>query len=351
MIPDKGNKFHRLAALAAQWGERLREIDYDSLPLASYNKRYLASIKPALDYYLQIYARCLSQGFCALGMEAQALTLVDYGGGCGFLGLLAKAAGAGRVIYVDINPLSVDAAAILKQRAGAGADVMLCGDSAVLADYCRTNGIVPDLLIGADVIEHIYHLPDFFADLYAISPGMQLIFTTASNPYNPMLRRRLHRFMRGCESGKLVSPNYLGRREEFIRRHYPRFPDGQVAVWSRHTRGMRYADIRAAIDAARLPLPADRYNTCDPETGNWAERLLPLRAYRSAAAPCGYTLSVGKGFYNVRRGSRLAGALCRALNALIRYSGRAGLVLSPFIIIGCKPSGKKHNHQLGGKHP
>jgi hypothetical protein len=340
MIPNEGDKFDALAAL---WGERLREVDYDSLPLSEYNKSYLASVKPALEYYLKIYARCLRQGIRALGMEAEAVTLVDYGGGSGFLGLLAKAAGVGRVIYVDVNPLSVEAAGILKRRTGMGADVLLQGDSPALAAYCRANGIVPQLLIAADLIEHVYRLPDFFADLYAINPRMRLVFTTASNPCNPLLRRRLRRFMRGCESGNLVSPNYLGRREAFIRRHYPRFRAEEVKVWGRRTRGLTYGDMRKVIEEGRLPLPPDKYNTCDPATGNWAERVLPLRAYRSAGAPYGYALSVGKGFYNVRRGNRLFGGLCRLLNALIRSGGRAGLVLSPFIVLWYEPSGKKHD--------
>ena len=331
-------------SLAALWGKRLREVDYDSLPLSEYNKRYLASIKPALEYYLEIYARCLRQGIRALGMEAEAVTMVDYGGGSGFLSLLAKAAGLGRVIYVDRNPLSVEAAWILKGRNGMGADVLLQGDSRALLACCRANGIVPQLLVAADLIEHVYRLPDFFADLYAINPRMRLVFTTASNPCNPLLRRRLHRFMRGCESGNLVSPNYLGRREAFIGLHYPRFTAEEVKVWGRYTRGLTYGDMRKAIDEGRLPLPPDKYNTCDPATGNWAERLLPLRAYRSAGAAHGYTLSVEKGFYNVRRGKRLLGYLCRLLNALIRFGGRAGLVLSPFIILWYEqPSGKKHD--------
>jgi hypothetical protein len=108
---------------------------------------------------------------------------------------------------------------------------------------------------------------------------------------------------------------------------------------------MTYPDMHEAIEANRLPLPADKYNTCDPETGNWAERILPLRAYRSLLVPHGYKLSVGKGFYNVRRHFLPFAALCRLLNALIRCSGRAGLALCPFIILWCKPSGKKHNHQ------
>jgi hypothetical protein len=342
-----------LIALAAAWSERLQAIDYNSLPVSDYNKRYIAAMKPALGYYMEIYARCLRQGIRALGTEPRAITLIDYGGGSGFLSILAKEAGCGQVIYIDINPLSVETAGVLKQQTGTGPDILLTGDSPTLAAYCHTHGIVPQLLIATDLIEHIYKPADFFADLCTINQAMQLVFTTASTPFNPLVRRRLHRFMRGCESGDLVSPNYLSRREAFIRQHYPRFSAEQVNAWSRHTRGMTYADIRKAIDTGQLPslLPAGKYNTCDPETGNWAERILPMRTYRSLLAPYGYHLSVGKGFYNERRRRLLPSIACRLLNVVIRCSGYAGLFLSPFLILWCRPSGKKHDHQLGSDHP
>jgi 2-polyprenyl-3-methyl-5-hydroxy-6-metoxy-1,4-benzoquinol methylase len=186
-----------LAGLAAAWGKRLRNIDYNSLPLSDYNKRYLAAVKPALDYYMHIYAHCLHQGLRALGMEAAGITLVDYGGGSGFLGLLAKAAGFGRVLYVDINPLSTETAAVLKRQTGTGPDVLLTGDADTLAAYCRAEGIRPQLLIAADVIEHVYDPAAFFARLIAVNPRMQLIFTTASTPFNPLVKGRLRRFMKG----------------------------------------------------------------------------------------------------------------------------------------------------------
>jgi hypothetical protein len=271
--------------------------------------------------------------------------MVDYGGGTGFLSLLAKAAGFGQVIYIDLNPSCAETIGVLKQQTGFGPDVILQGDADVLASYCRAHQLSPHLLIATDLIEHVYDPAAFFAALCRIGGNrrMQLIFTTASTPYNPWVKRRLHRFMEGCESGGLVSPNYLSRRETFIRRHYPHFSAEQLALWSRSTRGLNYEAIRQAIDADCLPLPADPYNTCDPETGNWAERILPIRTYRSLLTPHHYTLSVEKGFYNVHRHRLPFTLVCRFLNLLIRYSGPVGLLISPFITLCCRL------HQTAGK--
>ncbi|MDR1919579.1 MAG: class I SAM-dependent methyltransferase [Tannerellaceae bacterium] len=339
-----------ILSLATDLATRLQAIDYDSLPISEYNKRYIRSMRPALEYYLKIYARCLQQGIWAAELPPAALTLIDYGGGSGFLSLLAKEAGFGQVIYIDLNPLSAATAEVLKQQTAKGPDLILTGDSAELAAYCRSHAIVPQLLIATDLIEHVYDLRAFFDEVCTLNRGMHLIFTTASTPFNPFVKSRLHCFMKGCESGKLVSPNYLSRRREFIRTHYPHFTGQQTEQWSRHTRGLNYAGIRQAIEAGSLPLPADKYNTCDPETGNWAERILPIRAYRHLLAAHGYRLSVKTGFYNARRKNPALSLVCHGLNALIRCSGWGGRLISPFIVLWCKPSGKEHDHQLGGDH-
>ena len=326
------------SALTASCAARLQAIDYNALPISDYNKRYIRAIRPAMEYYLEIFARCLGHGLRATGLEPSNISLVDYGGGSGFLSILAKEAGFGQVIYIDLNPLSVETIRVLKRQTGTGPDIILEGSAETLLAYCRVHGISPHLLIATDLIEHVYDPAAFFDTLCSINHRMQLIFTTASTPFNPIVKRRLHRFMDGCESGVAVSPNYLSRREAFIRRHSPEFTPGQIVQWSRCTRGLIYEDIRKAIATGCLPRPADPHNTCDPATGNCTERILPIRDYRSFLSPHGYTLSVGKGFYNTHRRHLPIALCCRFLNALIRYSGRLGLLFSPFIFLWCKPA-------------
>ncbi|MDR2388330.1 MAG: class I SAM-dependent methyltransferase [Tannerellaceae bacterium] len=333
--PDPpGQPFH---SAAARWADRLRQIDYNALPISPYNKRYIHAMRPFLDYYLEIFAHCLACGLKATGLEPSGLTLVDYGGGSGFLSILAKAIGFAQVIYIDRNPLSVDTVKALKQQTGSGPDVILSGDADTLLAYCRAQELRPHLLIATDLIEHVYNPAGFLNVLCTINPRMPLIFTTASTPFNPWVKHRLHRFMNDCEWGRTTGCGYLSRREAFIRRYAPHFSPKETALWAGRTRGMIYEDIQKAIDAASLPVPADAHNTCDPETGNWAERILPIRDYRRFLSPHAYTLSVGKGFYNTRRRSLLWGLCCRLLNGLIRHGGRAGLLLSPFIVLCCRP--------------
>ena len=102
---------------------QLKAIDYERLPISKYNKRYIARLKPVLSYYMKIYADCILKGLESIGSSPEEITLIDYGGGSGFLSILAKQAGIGRVIYIDLNPDSVDTIRILKELVNTGPDM------------------------------------------------------------------------------------------------------------------------------------------------------------------------------------------------------------------------------------
>jgi 2-polyprenyl-3-methyl-5-hydroxy-6-metoxy-1,4-benzoquinol methylase len=324
---------HDLQSLAGKCATQLQAIDYESLPISEYNREYIRRMCPALPHYMKIYAQCLHDGLQALGRKPEEITLVDFGGGSGFLSILAGMAGFGRVIYVDHNPLSVEAAIRIGREAGASADFYRESDSAGLLAWCREEGIRPDLLLSTDVIEHVYDLQALFDDLHRINPAMSMIFTTASTPYNPYIIRRLHRFMQDCEDGRIAQTDYLVRRRTFLAEQAPRLSAAELDEWAARTRGMTFDGIRKALEAGILPVPTDGYNTCNPETGNWAERILPLSAYRQIASPDRYSLSVTKGFYNTDRTRPLVAILFRTLNGIIRCSGFFGHLAAPFLFL------------------
>ncbi len=326
----KGND--KLGSLTA----RLMAIDYDRLPISDYNKRYIRNLKPALAYFMRIYEDCLRRGTQGVNLPLSDLTLIDYGGGSGFLSMAAKRVGIGRVIYIDLNPLSAQTIQVLKEEAGIGPDIILQGDSKFLADWCAKHRISPQLLVATDLIEHVYDLDAFFKDLHQINGSMPLIFTTASSPFNPYVKRRLHKLMDGCERGTLESPNYHTLRHRFISGRYPALTPEEVETWARNTRGMTYDDIQEAIESNRMPTPPGPHNTCDPANGNWTERILPISSYKKLLAPHDLKLSVAKGFYNTYRSSRAMSLLCEGLNLLIRHSGPLGLLIAPFIILVCR---------------
>lgn len=312
---------------------RLKDIDYHNLPISDYSRQYILRMLPDMDYYLDIYRRSLEQMVRTVGKPPSAITMVDYGGGHGFLSFTAKQMGIGRVIYIDINPQAVETVKALSKELGNGPDDVLVGDAKILRQWCADNGVRPDALLGMDVIEHIYRLEDFFVDVYATRPDIFMLFTTGSTPYNPRVVKRLRRIMQADELGHGGQPGFFQLRKKYILQHYPEMKDFEADIWAADTRGLTYPDILSAVDTHTPFRNIDAYNTCDPATGSWTERILPISAYRSLVQPYGATVDIALGYYNsYRRG--LKGIASRLLNLLLHCP--LFRFLAPFIILSIK---------------
>ncbi len=309
----------------------LRHIDYHTLPISDYSRNYILRLLPNLDYYLDIYDRCIRRLLALLQRQPGELTVVDYGGGHGFLSCLLKEKGFGKVIYIDYNPQAAETVTAVKEALGYGPDVVLQGDAATLRDWCRQHDCRPDGLLGMDVIEHIYRLESFFDDLYAIS-SMPMIFTTGSTPYNPHVVRRLHQVMIADEQGHDGKPGFCQLRRQYLADHLPQLSDTQLDYWAAHTRGLQYGDLVAAVESDRPYPNDDPYNTCDPATGSWTERILPRSAYQKLLQPHGTKVTVANGFYNTyRRGAKALPS--RLLNRWLQWKLPFARHIAPFIIL------------------
>ncbi len=309
----------------------LRHINYNKLTISDYSRRYILRMLPSIDYYLDIYRHCIAQLLTLLQQSPSDLTVVDYGGGHGFLSCLLKRQGFEKVIYIDYNPQAVETVRAVSQQLGYGPDIVLLGDAAILRTWCQENHILPDGLLGMDVIEHIYRLDTFFNDLHAIGP-MSMVFTTGSTPYNPHIVHRLHKAMIADEQGRNGQPGFYQLRRQYLANHLPQLSDGQLDYWARHTRGLEFSDLLQAVGSG-TPYPSyGPYNTCDPATGSWTERILPLKAYREILKPHRATVTVANGFYNTyRSGAKTIPS--RLLNLLLRIPGPFFRPLAPFILL------------------
>ena len=313
----------------------LSEIDYEKLPASDCNEQYICREKPDFIYFLMIYSYCIKKGIQKSKVPLSDITMVDFGGGSGFLSIFAKKLGIGHVIYVDIDLLSIETVTLLKDKTGIGPDTIIHGSSGCLAAWCLENNVSPDLLIATDVIEHAYNLDILFSELTCINGRMRMLFTTASTPYNPYVKRRLHRMMDACEYGTMETPNYYTKRMLYIKQRFTTLSDQEVKDWALRTRGLIYADIDEAVEKNLHLQTLGAHNTCDPETGNWTERIVPVRYYRDLLSKRDYAVSVHKGFYNDQRLQKWKSVACRCINQLIRISGKAGFLLSPFILLVC----------------
>ena len=310
--------------------QQLKDIDYNSLPISDYSRNYILRMLPNIDYYLEIYQRSINLMLQRLGKKAEDIVMVDYGGGHGFLSITAKQMGIGEVIYIDHNPQAVDTILAVTARVGISPDIILQGDSKELNQWCKENEVVPDAVLGMDVIEHIYKLEVFFYYLYSINPNLFMLFTTGSTPFNPWVKKRLRRIMMQDELGHGGKPGYFQLRKQFILKNYPDLPDLDADVWASDTRGLTYPDILVAVDAHIPNIRVDNYNTCDPATGNWTERILSIKRYQRLVNRYHATVEVELGYYNShRRGFKRLAA--KVANLFIRKTNCRKL--APFITL------------------
>ncbi|MFQ6928970.1 MAG: hypothetical protein ACLRS8_15340 [Parabacteroides merdae] len=189
------------------------------------------------------------------------------------------------------------------------------------------------MLIATDLIEHVYDLSAFFANLVAIDNKMQMLFTTASTPFNPYVKRRLHQLMTIWEK------EYYALRLHYIQLHFPALSPAEAKSCTKDARTYLPTYPQGCQDRF-LSSIEDAFNTCDPRNGNWTERMSPIETYRSLAKPFGYQVRIGKGFYNTDQLNPISTFICLGINGLIRISGKAGFLFAPFITLHLQSDNK-----------
>ena len=308
--------------------KKIRQIDFKKLGISEYNLLYIERLLPHLDYYFDIYIQSISSFSTPTPNQSW---IVDFGGGHGFLSIFLKSLGY-NVIYCDINPLSVETIQAIKKELNTGPDHIVLGSAAELKHFCDNNNIKPTHLIATDLIEHVFDLTVFFKDLRAINPHFEMVFTTASNPKNTYKCRQLRKYMKSQEI------KYFSKRKEFISGQLPELSEAEVENLARLSRGETYSTIPQIVNQYKedgiLPeVLGDPYNTCDPENGNWAERILSFEEYEKLAAQTGFQISFAPGYYNTKRPNKLVSSGLQALNSIIRSNRKVGFSLAPYIVI------------------
>jgi len=348
-LPAEGHHLAAIDAAASRLYPALASLDEASLSISDYQRRYLrTSLLANVPRTLQKYAYLLAWSLADVTRPLADAVVVDYGGGSGLLAVLAKATGVGAVVYVDNFAVSCQDAATIASALGHPADHYVHGELDALAASLGAHDLACDAIASNNVVEHIYDVEGFLARLGALSDGaLTAVMSTAATPFNPIVRRRFMREQRQAEWvdrpaawGDKASDDHRAFREvraEIIAAHAPTLTPAEVDRLAAATRGQIAADIVRTVDAYRatgivpegLRHPT---NTCDPRTGNWTEHLMDFDRLAAVLRGEGYRTSLLAGYYAEPRG-RIKGAAARALNLAIRWSGRAGLRLAPFVTL------------------
>ncbi|HMW33432.1 MAG TPA: class I SAM-dependent methyltransferase [bacterium] len=349
-LPVKNNAdlMTQLNRGAERVAERLKTTDWSAVPVSDYNKRYLkkytAKLTPTFQKYVYILALALEKQ-----NDLARCTLVDFGGGCGLLSCIAKAAGVGRVVYNDIFETSVQDVRKLSEIWRIPINDFVCGDLDTVHQFLEREKINCDAFVSCDVLEHIYRHELFFKQAAELpSKAMSLVMSTHANPLNPAIRRSLQASQRRVELEDRKAEwghkdrddlrSYRRIRAEMISAENADLEKEMIYELAERTRGMKAEDIRATVKIFKTegrmpPKPDHPTNTCDPGNGNWADRLLEPQVYAQALKEAGFQTTVYSGFYGHPHptGRR---TIARLLDIGIRWLGHhQGVRLASYFIV------------------
>ena len=308
----------------------------------TYCKKYLNHLLQHRKYYLSIYADVLEKLMFHTKKKQSEVVFIDIGSGNGMLALFAKFCGFKKVFINDIDGKFIVAAQNLSLQMEIPIDGFICGD--IHAVKLSLKGEMPDAVAGTDVIEHIYDLHVFFKTLLQINPGMITIFTTASNPKNYFKLRKLKQLQLRDEYkggtpedfilfGDSPLEPFFKIRQEIIRSQFSEISDESLFKLVKATRGMQTHDILASVKKYKLdrtiPIGLSHpTNTCNPLTGSWTERILPIKEYELIYDLNSMCLKVYNGFYDEYK-KGLKKILNKFLNKMVLMFG---IYFSPYII-------------------
>lgn len=325
--------------------------------IRDYPGRYLDHILSHLDYYSSIYKYVIEIATQATKKPVQELSVLDFGAGNGLLGMYAKHYGFKQVWMNDVAGDFLKAAEGLAQTVKINIDGFIQGDEEAVLDYFKSINSCPDIIIATDVIEHIYDLEKFFSALKILNPDLIHVFTTASNPYNFFKVRKLRKLQYQDEflgySGNSddysfhntgTALSFLKQREKIIAGSFPQLSHDEIFELTKRTRGKIKRDIIDRVNKYILTqeMPVvykDPYWICDPETGSWTERVLPVNMYEEIYRKNGFSFRMFNGYYDSYSGNGLRCLAARLVNSVFCSNHHYGKYFSPFIVFAGKKSG------------
>jgi SAM-dependent methyltransferase len=337
-----------LVAYKISFQKRILQIDPVRVSSHTHASGYFAYLQKHIRYYLTIYCDVLERVLARTKLPKEQLGLLDVGCGNGLLGLFARHCGFGNVLLMDAHPDFVEASRNLANELGL--DQCLFVEGKDLSFFTGERRYPIHAVVGTDVIEHIYDLDFFLSTVKRLNPSIVCCFTTAANPANWIKRRSIRRQQRRDEyegfdgnaaNGEPPHPSFRSTRETFLKRW---FDEPLLSDWVDRTRGKTLVDVEKAVllfeaDGSMLNAPDDPFNTCDPVTGSWTERLLPFHSYQQLFEKQGWSLRIECGYYDTTQ-LYFRSVIYFFLNGLIFIFGKP---IAPFLFLCASTTSQKSN--------
>lgn len=341
LLADVEKAAHRLY-------EKLVNLDVNEFDISDYNKRYLDDHIKNLYGVLQRYAYIMVWSVANMNIPFNEFVFLEYGGGTGIMSMLAKELCLGTVIYNDIYDVSCRDAEYIGKQLGNQADYYVGGNLDSVIQFVKQESLDCHAVASNDVIEHIYDVEQFFEIIPLLSSGpLCAVMATSANDMNPLVRRstmKKHIEAEYCDTEQTWGckerdclRSFLKVRQKIINKSFPDLEEEKVKRLACATRGMMVPEIKECVNgfmkSGRFPdEPEHPTNTCDPYTGNWADRLLDLQKLEDQLKKHGFRTDVYGGYYG-RKSNFAKNLVGYCLNIMIRCLGRNGAILAPFIIV------------------
>lgn len=249
---------------------------------SSIQDKYLQHKLRSLEATLSRDKYIIGTAISRISKPLQNIVLIDYGGGPGFHSLLARELGIGTVIYNDILHHYCTLAEEIAETLGKKADYYVEGDIDALVEFCRQHAIKADVITSSDVLEHIYDIDDFLRKLHLMShEGTVTVHSSGCNmfwyPFYESVSR-LHKKVEK-ENGEEVDiqSSCYDERMKIIKEYARNLSENEVNQLTADTRGLARREIINAVEryletGEQPSLIEHPTNTCNPQTGYWAER-------------------------------------------------------------------------------
>lgn len=149
---DGGSLFDAAERLEAKLHSQLPKLAAELATLLAprgcpprYWADWFAKKMPNVLSYLQVY--CYIVGQSLPNVPLRDVRMLDYGGGWGLMGLLAKEAGVASVTYLDIGEGTARAAQTISRVLNVSLADVICGDETAL-DACPAPTLASSAAIG-----------------------------------------------------------------------------------------------------------------------------------------------------------------------------------------------------------
>lgn len=338
--------YQNILTKARQLEKDIRNLDIERIQVHESVKSYLRFDLKKLSYVTDCNAFLLHHALKDMPAIDESSVLIDHGAGIGLFALLVKRVGLSCLCH-DISPEYIEGIRELGRLLDATPDFFVVGDTMDLVDFCKSNHLHIKALVSRNVIEHLPDYKIFFKELFMLSEQpFTMIFSTSANIHNPMVRhihRKIHHNYEyhgapaEMDNPTLNSANCgMVLRKEIIRNEFPNLNEDLLNKLAVLNRGFTKHDILERVklfsESGVLPKPLPHpSNTCDPYTGVWVERLVPVSDYRHSATDAGFEFQTLKGFYNTHYAKSILNLIALLLNFILKLLPSRHVSLSPFL--------------------